>query len=471
MLKNKKRFPKSSKLKNKQRISKRDTSRQEPPMSAITNSTYVRNSIKRANYTPEPPKPDINAPIESIEEFLFKSESKVRLPESLTMYPHQEQVLVAVDRYVRSILDPGSARAWTVSLTGLDPPEGSVSEADMWQLLSDQCYGASRLVQENRPGKAEITLRQFFIGLKQAAQNPRDPWFLIKIWRICLYLRSIDSRAPQLQALNRFFSGLLESLPKRHGEYWPTILLVESLSKVEPIDFKDTLRIGYYKAILTMEGLIGDETVTTLHMRSVYYKYWDKQYLHPATFVRKFQHLWGKTHDKHCLLDPRNLAVEYNYTYAVTYVCGEEVKRVMAEKMAQSLLERVLGSLGDTDSPDWSFVMQAFSFASRIVADFHRERGVLDGYRYYMENAIKKLQKGDRECQTRAAQLSHTLAKWLKKWTKEEEAQREMQRTELILSNILGVEMACRRHRKRRRVKRAERIGVLNHGRKEGLEF
>lgn len=124
------------------------------------------------------------------------------------------------------------------------------------------------------------------------------------------------------------------------------------------------------------------------------------------------------------------ISADYYLMYASYYICK---KQVYAEGMAHAMLEytRYL-DLG----PDFSLPNQAVAFASKLVAMCHRERKDYLRCQEAMNFAIQRLEKGGRECRTRAIMLSNTLLRWQREWQDYEGAQQEKLRMLRIMQTI-----------------------------------
>jgi hypothetical protein len=155
---------------------------------------------------------------------------------------------------------------------------------------------------------------------------------MIKFWRICLEMRGIDTRGSHFRVLNRLFACLFKTISEHCGKEHLLVLLMISLREVSPEKLKNTLRIGYCKSIRVLNKIIRDENAIVLHMWSVYFRYWDRQYLDAGAFLYKFQHVWKKTRyrcgDYNAVTA---ITIDYYHIYAVYYVCKQmELARTMA---------------------------------------------------------------------------------------------------------------------------------------------
>ena len=394
-----------------------------------------RSERKRARSAPVKKPLTVVGDVMSLEGFSIGT----KLGEQLApkRYKTQEEILVWVDNYLSGMFDPRN-QGWTADVFGfINPKHNTANQMDTWQILSDRCYGVSVLIQSGSPGKARVSLDHFLEGLEQIAKY-RDPSIVAKFWRICLQLRGVDGSYPRLQALKRFFMKLQELFLAYQGKQHPLTLLVRLLSQVSPEDFKGTLRIGYFKTLKRLSELIGDENATVLHMWSVYYKYWDKQYLQKETLFKKLKNVREQA-TKICERGSSSrIAMDHFFIYTCHYVC----ERV---ELTKSTAFDLIQSIKSTDILlHWNLSTQAFALASKLLAEDYRKRNCQEGCLLCMERTINILQDGDRECRIRAAMLSGTLSKWLTEWEMDQDAQWQRLRTALILETISGSCGRCR---------------------------
>lgn len=67
-----------------------------------------------------------------------------------------------------------------------------------FQFLSDKCFAVSRPMLSGEKERAEATLKEFLDRLDEVTRYS-DPYFMVKFWRVCLFLRIIDQPLPSGQ--------------------------------------------------------------------------------------------------------------------------------------------------------------------------------------------------------------------------------------------------------------------------------
>ncbi len=365
-------------------------------------------------------------------------------PPPLLRFVHHEHLLHAVDCFIRGMFDRGSKNCWLADITDFLAP-GRNSQGPtlyyQWRSVSDRCHSVALLVRAGQQGKAQMTLEQLFQDLGTLVQHCH-PAFMVTFWRLCLRLQGIDNHIDQANAVERLLSLVMES----QSDNKALCQLAASLSAMEKADVRDALRIGYLKAIKTMAELIGDENIMVLEMISYYCKFFDTHYLVRQTLIAKFEYVWHQTYDKHPELSRPAIAISYAFAYAAYYIFDYPY---VAVGMAEKLRDTVARHSSLTHPVRWTFEAEAFAFTSKTVAEMYRQvvsgaedlTSVADQYAKCcasMQGAIIGLEKGDRECRTRAAMMSAVLNRWLVEWGLQQQADEEGLRTRHILDSIQG---------------------------------
>ncbi|KAG7294459.1 hypothetical protein NEMBOFW57_004532 [Staphylotrichum longicolle] len=400
----------------------------------------------RNKSTPERSAEIVAGPIIKVDDFdlhwhMFLS---VPYPLEVERFTHHEHLLHAVDCFIRGIFDTRN-KGWSASTTSFLGPGGNDQSPlyYQWRSISDRCHSVALLVRAGQQGKAEATLEQLFQELGNLVEH-RHPAFMVSFWRLCLRLLGVDTHIPQANAVRRLLSLVKACRPEND----PAALIAASLSAMVPGDLRNALRIGYLKAIRTMGELIGDENIMVLEMASYYCKFFDTPYLVREALLGKFEFVWHKTYDGHAERSRPAIAVAYAYAYAAYYVLD---RPLIAIDMGVKLRDTAAGHshLAEPARARWTLETEAFAFASKTVAEMYRQQVSRAGNLACaadqfakccasMQGAILKLEKGDRECRTRAGIMSATLNRWLVEWGLQQQAEEEAIRARRILNSVEG---------------------------------
>ncbi len=320
------------------------------------------------------------------------------------------------------MFDRGSKNCWLADVTDFLAPGRNNQGPTLyyqWRSVSDRCHSVALLVRAGQQGKAQTTLEQLFQDLGTLVQHCH-PAFMVTFWRLCLRLQGIDNHIDKANAVERLLSLVTES----QSDNKALCQLAASLSAMDKADIRDALRMGYLKAIKTLAELVGDENIMVLEMISYYCKFFDTHYLVRQTLIAKFEYVWHQTYDRHPELSRPAVAISYAFAYAAYYIFDYPY---VAVAMAEKLRDTSICHPSLSHPVRWTFETEAFAFASKTVAEVYRQvvsrAGVLtsvaDQYAKCcasMQGAIVRLEKGDRDCRTRAALMSVVLNRWFVEW-------------------------------------------------------
>jgi NAD-dependent oxidoreductase involved in siderophore biosynthesis len=422
----------------KRRFKKREASK-NAAAAAIKHAPQTR-----AKSTLDPPVLKVPGTIIEKDEFDLHWHMCLPVPDQLKLseFTHHEQLLHSVDSFIRGVFDPGN-KGWSADVTDFlgHVGNGSPTSYYQWRSVSDRCHSVALLVRAGHQGKAQTTLERLFQELGVLVRHPH-PAFIVTFWRVCLRLLGVDTHIPQANAVSRLLSLVKES----QADNKAVSLLASSLSQIGQADLRHALRIGYLKAIKTMAELVGDENIMVLEMASYYCKFFDTHYLVRQTLMAKYEYVWHMIHAMHVDGSRPAISISYAYAYAAYYVFDCPY---VAIDMAEKLRNSAAAHPHLADPPRWTLEAEAFAFASKTVAELYRQQisradsltSVANEYGKCcasMQGATLKLEKGDRECRTRAAMISTALNRWFVEWGLQQEADEEAVRTRRILDSIEG---------------------------------
>lgn len=400
----------------------------------------------------------------------FRMKPSVDRPIPFKRYRTQEKILYHVDWFVDKLLSLNVAQFWTMGPSRFVKRQQKtmqllLDEESHWQLLSDRCYGASTLMQARAVAKADDTLNLVLDDIGKKAKL-EDPYLMFKIWRMLRMLRGIEARHPRHRSVSKDFLRALGNAASQLGEKdHPLSHLTELLAKVKAKDFHDTLRLGSYKTITSLTRNVGNNNPVVLHMWTNHFMLWDKGRCDPQLIYRLAKlcaaTVDDRDHPKYRWCLPAHLfgpeyvsANEATYQHEIqeyedvlkqpvaatipeacvpncfyhTYAYHSFGKAsVLAEYLAMNLLDATRGLVAEGTKARWSLATQAYAFAAKAVAlmwrrhyfkeqDAGQKRMAGALAHRFLDEAIRRLEFGDRECQTRAAMLSDFNGRWLWQW-------------------------------------------------------
>ncbi|KAH0537364.1 hypothetical protein FGG08_005843 [Glutinoglossum americanum] len=333
----------------------------------------------------------------------------VSLLESPDRYRRKELTVHCVQNYISALFQ---SKGWMADMFSISPPAGTADHSAGWRQVEDQCFGVSVLIQGSSIKHAFQTLDGVFQSLKPLAAAS-DPSIVVKFWPMCHRLHGICVSLDDRQLLYAFLRHFRELTKNYFGTKHPVFLLLNALSHVEWDAMISTLRVGYLKSIHCMESVIGADHTTVLSMWSNYIKYWDRQSLHQAVFAANFTRLLAAADAQFGEKSEKAISVLHGFTYAAFYNFDDQM---LSRQLAEDLLGRTMELPHVNGEYQWGLESQSFAFASKVLALLCLREDQRDESRAYLADAISCLERGDRECKTRAVMLAEDLESWLKSW-------------------------------------------------------
>lgn len=150
-------------------------------------------------------------------------------------------MFLLVGNYVKGHLDT-TRKLWAWDEFGVTYAPGAANYSDLWKTIADQCHGASSLIQTKHQLKAFKTIQKVYQRLATAAQQ-HDPWVVVYIWKILLYIRGISDRLrpPHASFVKRFIGYLWRLYFHLYSNTIPLVRLLALLNEVPLKDLKMTL--------------------------------------------------------------------------------------------------------------------------------------------------------------------------------------------------------------------------------------
>ncbi|KAF1837265.1 hypothetical protein BDW02DRAFT_628178 [Decorospora gaudefroyi] len=371
------------------------------------------------------------------EELIFYR-AQIGPPFSPHEYKPQEEMLFKIDHYLDKAMDPKSRR-----------PADLFQQIEAWDTLVDLCEGASLLLDRRGHGKAQVSMDQFFDRF-ESMFHLDDLSFVVTLWQICVRLRGIEHRWPDSKMPHKFFVKIQELV--RHGRHatehydtdqHPLFVIASSLCKVKDADFKDTLRICFFKTIKTLMAILGPGHSVVLRLLCIYYAqfHWtDKAYPHKNELMTMLKNkiniaLQSDNEDE--------IFSSYHHAaYAAYHVCGSlEQGCDYAREILLRVSKREHG-IPLRFNATWTPIARALFLAVKLLHSKYRVRQQEEETTHYttypLEYAITRFETGGSEHHIRACTLSASLAKYYTRqgWT--ESAAREQDRTKRLLGRVAG---------------------------------
>ncbi|KAG7080997.1 hypothetical protein JMJ78_0003129 [Colletotrichum scovillei] len=327
-------------------------------------------------------------------------------------------------------------------------PLGLVDYSTEWKAIADQCHGASTLISQGNgtQQKCQRTLLNVFKGIDQLAQQ-EDPWILVYLWRIILYLRGISYRIENKKVgipstslgphndhlVGHVISSLAGLFIIRKGSsemvYCLNSLRVFSLDRM-----KLAIERVFKFCTDSFQKLLGGSHPVVLIMVARFLRYWpaalaDNVLVNYGTLVARSETEFGSS-------DERTIFFLTEYMY-VAYYHGHNI--TLTYQLASDLCQRS-EELGPV--PQWGGKTYGLVLASKLLSRIDKEKGNIDRWHGRLTTLAEKLRNGDRECQTRALQIRRMMAHWYREAGNMERAQEQRGHADKIFITMreLGVE-------------------------------
>lgn len=382
-----------------------------------------------------------------LEEFVFHR-PQIEPPFSPNEYKHQETMLFKVDHYLDDIISL-KGRKGTMSGASIAGPPSLFEQVEAWNALSDLCDGASLLLNRRGHGKAEASMDQFFSGLEQLF-SLRNLSFMSIFWNICMQLRGIEHRWSESRNLHKFFVKVQQLVSSRGGNNEHPLFVIASLMcEVKNGDFKDTLRICFFKTVNTLMAILGDNDPVVLHLLCTYYGHFhweDKAYPQKHQLMQKLRDRTELALRSGC--EEAIFTAQYSAAYAAYHVCGW---RDEAIEFSREILRRVCSrEIPLTFTETWTPAARAFFFATKLLMWESRLEQEPQYFIRFAEYAISKFESGGSEHCIRAYTLSASLETHYQKQGRWEDVLREQDRMRRLLNKVSGYQI-CLHCRERER--------------------
>jgi hypothetical protein len=334
-------------------------------------------------------------------------------PFSPRQHKVHEEMLLSMGDSMKSLFDKANIKGrWAWDEFGLTTSAECTDHSDTWKVMADQCHGASSLCQVRCTPKALATLERVRETLSRV-MGEHGPWMFVYIWRIVLSVRGISHRLPRFKhAFLGSFLLFVRGLVQQHlGNKHQLAVFLSALNRVPFTQTKDVLEIVYRQAIDKFAQYMGPAHPTVLAMRSHFCRYWKgttlgtDAYASYDALVRQADEVLGEQ-------DTRTLTLLTEYVYAAFYHRGD---LGLTHDLALQLWNRTQPSIpfstdADGPRPTWSRATYAFVLASKLLAHLDLQRGLHAGWDCRLKDVVLRLQGGDDECRTRAAQVQEMLA-------------------------------------------------------------
>ncbi|KAH7303161.1 hypothetical protein B0I35DRAFT_455331 [Stachybotrys elegans] len=283
-------------------------------------------------------------------------------PQMCDGYANQMVVLNPTEVYVHRLFDTFD---FSSSHFDIIVPPGVPDNSSVWQQTSDG------MVCER---------------LKNILGN-NDSAMIIKFWRICRRLYETGLQLGNYLILQSFLQYIQRLAAIRYPENHPVRGLLRVLCKIPIHEFSETLEIGYLRTITCLQSRVGFGNAIKYNRQA------------PSTdeILSRYRRVLEMAQQSFTLTETRTIEILHGYTYAA-YCNANDF--ALTWNLAFDLVNRVESMGFVSDHRKWCHLLCILSRSTG-----HGKQG-----HDILKLAIWKLERGDRECQTRAVMLAGVLA-------------------------------------------------------------
>jgi hypothetical protein len=325
------------------------------------------------------------------------------------IFKHQELVLFSVYDYILEAFNRGGYQ-----------PDQLLSPVDQtsitWQRISDKAYEFGVMFQKSSDKQAAEAYNSIIRQVEPLATSAH-PYMMIKFWRVCYYLHRLGKKIRDYWHLYGFIDWFFRLAEAENPSNRSIVQLLGALRRMVQEEDKHTLwytlRIGYLRSIHCLQAVIGSNNhPTVLSMWANYAKHWSKQRGELAVMIRQYEESLGAARSQSPPSLEHEIFILHGYAYFAFYVAQDSS---LSLRLSSELLERTSLFVERVAVSEWRLEIQAFSMASKLTA-LNFKRSSPDSAVAYMVRAIMILERGEKECRTRALGLADELRSWYHEW-------------------------------------------------------
>ncbi|KAK2022318.1 hypothetical protein LX32DRAFT_645598 [Colletotrichum zoysiae] len=336
--------------------------------------------------------------------------------------------------YIDALFDQGRKEdpvaGWKGDSFDLIAPRGRKDHSLEWKVVADQCHGASSLVQRDTEtqNKCRRTLSNIFADIDTLAQYD-DPWMIVYIWRIILYLRGISYRiehrkvgipSERLTPQNDHLVGY--TISRFASRMHPECYMVACLNSLRTFSL-DKMKLAIervFKACIDLfSKYLGGCHPVVLKMTARFLRYWPARL--EGHVLPNYEILMARSETELEPSDERTISFLTEYMYIAHYQARD---KALTQRLAKKILLRT-HEAEPVPVPQWGQVTYGRVLASKLLSKIDKDSGKVDDWKARLDFLAARLRNGDRECQTRALQIRRMMANWYREAGNDEKASEE----------------------------------------------
>ncbi|GKU07240.1 hypothetical protein FLAG1_10006 [Fusarium langsethiae] len=321
-------------------------------------------------------------------------------------YTRHRAFLNSIEVYVYGLFDSSSLSA---DMFDIIVPAGSTDQSLAWQLIGDEFFGFTTLLERNQHAEAWQTYSIIGDRLDAIVGCENDYAMIIKLWPICIRLIN----ASILYRSDWILSGFLNYLRRLSMERYkqgtqdhPIPKLLTFLCQIPIGELLNVVQMGYLRTVHCLENRLAFGNALVLSTWSNYMKKCEHQALPADILISRYSTVLQAAKDSFTPTGTRTIEILHDYIYAAYYNAGDH-QLTWNLALETINLARTPGLMGE--QPTWCLAIQGYALAVKLMYILSPVMGLRDLAVAEMELAIERLGRGDRECHTRAVMLTGLL--------------------------------------------------------------
>jgi hypothetical protein len=288
-------------------------------------------------------------------------------------------------------------------------PVGIPDRSSDWQQIGDEFFGFTTLLEKQKHTEAQRTYNITYERLNSIVGSESDYGMITKLWPFCIRLLKAAVLYKNDSILWGFLHYLRTLTQERYGQSGqthPIPKLLNFLCQIPRDQLLNILQMGFLRTIHCLENRLGSDNALVLSTWSNYMKKCEHQALPANVLVSRYATVLQAAKHSFTPTGTRTIEILHDYLYAAYYNAGgyHLTWSLAVETINLAASPGLMG-----DHPCWCLAVQGYALAVKLMYILSPEMGSRDQAALEMKSAISKLERGDRECRTRALMLAGML--------------------------------------------------------------
>ena len=344
--------------------------------------------------------------VRRLNQFLSNSHNLALQPRMSEGEAKYRDFLNSTEAYVYGLFDSFSLSA---DLFDIFVPVGIPDCSSDWQQIGDEFFGFTTLLEKQKSAEAQRTYNITYERLNCIVGSESDYGMITKLWPICIRLLNAAVLYKNDSILWGFLHYLRTLTQERYGQdgqTHPIPKLLNFLCQIPRDQLLNILQMGFLRTIHCLENRLGSENALVLSTWSNYMKKCGHQALPAEVLTSRYATVLQAARHSFTPTGTRTIEILHDYLYAAYYNAGDHhlTWSLAVETINLAASPGLMG-----DHPRWCLAVQGYALAVKLMYTLSSKMGSKDQAALELKSAISKLERGDRECRTRALMLAGVL--------------------------------------------------------------